>query len=112
MIWPFGKKKAPPPERGPINEDCQAGDLAVCISDGSWYPACDGPKKDQTYLVVQVVPGHYQNGHPAWGLGLREYPGFWWEAQSFRKVRPVHKACDADFRERIERARQKVRERT
>lgn len=110
MIWPFKRRKPPQqPERPPINEDWQAGDLALCVDD-TWEPYGPGPVKDKIYRVQGVKPGRLRHsGLPAWGLNLAGWDD-WWDAMQFRKVRPDAEECSAEFKALMDvvRKRQKV----
>lgn len=115
MIWPFKRRKPKTPEPQtpklpPINEDWQAGDLALCL-DGSWAGGEPGPALDSIYRVLSVGSGRMKHtGLPAWGLMLAGWDGYY-DAMAFRKVRPDAEECSAEFKALIDltiRKRQKV----
>lgn len=105
MIWPFRRRRKQKP-LPPINEDWRAGDLAECISEGSWSFESsleDGPAKGQICRVTKVVAGHlFGTDQPAYGLGFVGF-GYFYRASDFRKLRPVHEACDVGFAALIKR---------
>lgn len=102
MIWPFRRRSKAQSSKLPlINEDWAPGDLAQCL-DGDW--PVPGPDKDDIVRVLQVAPGVCNTtGEPAWGLMFAEWPGELYVATSFRKLRPVHDACEAEFKALIQR---------
>lgn len=98
MIWPFRRRKPTPP-LPPLDEDWAPGDLAICLTDKPWFDRkgpVAGPRRDDLCRVTIVVKGTDCQNRPAWGLGLERWPDYW-EARHFRKVRPVHEACEAEF---------------
>jgi len=104
MIWPFRRRKKQKP-LPPINEDWRAGDLAECIKGGSWPPGIAGPAAGQICRVTDVIAGRLTvSGDPAFGLSLFGFMHFF-HAEAFRKLRPVHEACDVGFAALIKRPR-------
>ena len=103
----FGRDRQPEPPRDlrNMNEDWQVGDLAECLS-GLWdYPF--GPVKGGIYRVACVVKGPLASGPDkgaiVYGLVLKEFGTESWLCTGFRKIRPLHEPCEAEFAELIRR---------
>ena len=104
MIWPFRRRRKEKP-LPPINEDWRPGDLAECIDGRPWSGDGPGPAKGQISRVTRVTIDKLQTtGEPAYGLGLEGFAGLY-NAAYFRKLRPVHEACDVGFAALIKRPR-------
>lgn len=91
----------PPVGNDRAADDWRTGDLAVCITGGSWTHLwsgmrVDGPKEGELLRVVAVGFGM---GHHALTF---HGGGSWWTAVCFRKVRPNNReACDPRFAQLI-----------
>jgi hypothetical protein len=110
----FGRK-APPTQqaivdRREMNEDWQIGDLAECIADSWHIPDQCSPRVGDILRVSGVIDGTVMltnvlvialrfEGKPA-NMG--------WICTGFRKLRPLHEPCEADFKALIKQPR-KVR---
>ena len=87
MTWPFSRK-ANAPERGPLNEDWRAGDLAQCVVRARWHSDEPGAPDLMDVLYVEAVyPGHDHKGVLGWGLRFKGLK-FGYDAVAFKKLPP------------------------
>lgn len=101
MIWPFRRRKKEKP-LPPINEDWRVGDLAQRVTPGCWEPNPAGPAVGEICRVTEVAIGRFSCGNRGFVLRFAEYPAKF-QAEAFRKLRPVHEACDVGFAALIKR---------
>ena len=73
------------PQRPPMTEDWQPGDMAECVKDGWLHGPEKRPRRGSRSMVVRVVEGRSMSGELGHGLELFRYAGRW-DATAFRKL--------------------------
>ena len=76
-----------------MSTDWQAGDVGVCIREGSWTPVngappINGPAKGEFVKVIDVTPDSGSLCCGAVFIEIAKWPGMFWCSTSFRKIVP------------------------